>query len=139
MNLLCHTYEIRKAYILCFLYLLLHMEGKVMVHSQFIKTVVSALDLSKTDAEILKALIVRKGGLLISEITNYIHRSERNVRNRLDLLIQKGILKKEIEVLNNKRLAHRYSLESVEKIVETAKNHLLKKVGELNNLLHFND
>ena len=115
------------------------MEDKIMAHSQFIKTVVSALDLSKTDAEILKALIIRKGGLLISEITDYIHRSERNVRNRLDLLIKKGILKKEIEVLSNKRLAHRYSLESVEKIVETAKNHLLKKVGELNNLLHFND
>jgi len=110
-----------------------------MIHSQFVKTIASALDLSKTDAEILKALIIRKGGLLISEITNYIHRSERNVRNRLDLLIKKGILKKEIEVLNNKRLAHRYSLESVEKIVETAKNHLLKKVGELNNLLHSND
>ena len=113
--------------------------GTIMIHSQFIKTVVSALNLSKTDAEILKALIIKKGGLLISEITDYIHRSERNVRNRLDLLIKKGILKKEIEVLSNKRLAHRYSLESVEKIVKEAKNHLLKKIGELNNLLHFND
>ena len=138
MNLLYHTYEIRKAYILCFLFTFTY-EGKIMIHSQFIKTVVSALDLSKTDAEILKALIIRKGGLLISEITDYIHRSERNVRSRLDLLIKKGILKKEIEVLRNKRLAHRYTLESVEKIVETAKNHLLKKVGELNNLLHSND
>lgn len=109
-----------------------------MIHSKFIKTIASALDLSKTDAEILKTLIIRKGGLLISEITGYIHRSERNVRNRLDLLIKKGILKKEIEVLDNKRLAHRYSLESVEKIVEMAKNHLLKKVDELNNLLHSN-
>ena len=110
-----------------------------MVHSQFIKTVASALDLSKTDAEILKALITKKGGLLISEITEYIKRSERNVRNRLDLLIEKGLLKKEIEVLNNRRLAHRYSLESAEKIVKAAKNHLLKRVGELNKLLHFND
>ncbi len=113
--------------------------SKIMIHPQFIKTVVSALNLSKTDAEILKALVIKKGGLLISEITDYIHRSERNVRNRLDLLIKKGILKKEIEVLSNKRLAHRYSLESVEKIIEEAKNHLLKKIGELNSLLHFND
>jgi|GEM_PF-3774515 len=110
-----------------------------MVHSQFIKTVTSALDLSKTDAEILKALITKKSGLLISEITEYIKRSERNVRNRLDLLIKKGLLKKEVEVLSNKRLAHKYSLVPVEKIVEEAKNHLIKKIGKLNNLLHFND
>ncbi len=120
-------------------YIFLHMGGKIMAHSQFIKTVTSARDLSKTDTEILKVLITKEGGLLISEITEYIKRSERNVRNRLDLLIKKGLLKKKIEVLNNKRLAHRYSLESVEKIVEASKNHLLKKVGELNNLLHFND
>ena len=106
-----------------------------MKYSQVIKTVVSALNLSKTDAEILKALITKKGGLLISEITGCIKRSERNVRNRLDFLIKKGLLKREIEVLRNKRLAYRYSLESAKTIVEKAKKHLFRGIDKLNNLL----
>ena len=106
-----------------------------MSYSKVIKTVVSALNLSKTDAEILKALITTKGGLLISEITEYIKRSERNVRNRLDLLIEKGLLKREIEILRNKRLAYRYSLESPRKIIEKTKSHLFRGIGELDNLL----
>ena len=110
-----------------------------MVDSMLVNSVTNVLDLSKTDSEILKILITKKSGLLISEITNYIKRSERNVRSRLDLLIKKGLLRKEVEVLDNKRLAHRYSLEPVEKIVESSKNHLLKKIGELNNILHSNN
>ena len=106
-----------------------------MKYSQIIKTVVSALNLSKTDAEILKALITKKGGLLISEITDCIKRSERNIRNRLDFLIKKGLLKREIEVLRNKRLAYRYSLESAKTIVEKAKKHLFRGIDKLNNLL----
>ena len=83
-----------------------------MTNSSFIKTVVSTLNLTKTDAEILKILISMNSGLLISEIIEHIKRSERNVRKRLNILIEKGLLKKKMEVLENKRLAYRYSLES---------------------------
>ena len=110
-----------------------------MVDILLINSVTSALNLSKTDTEILRILITKKSGLLISEITKYLKRSERNVRSRLDILIKKGLIKKEVEVLDNKRLAHRYSLMPVEKMVESAKNHLLKKIGDLNNILHLNN
>ena len=109
-----------------------------MAHSQFIKTVASTLDLSKTDVEILKALITKKRGLSISEITDYIHRSERNVRNRLDLLIRKGLLKRKIETLSNKRLSYKYSLKPAEKIARITKSYLFKKINKLDNLPHFN-
>ena len=110
-----------------------------MVDILLINSIANVLNLTKTDYEILKILITKKSGLLISEITNYIKRSERNVRNRLDLLIKKGLLKKEIEVLKNKRLAHRYSLESTEKIIESSKNHLFRKIKELNNIKNSNN
>ena len=106
-----------------------------MTNSSFIKTVVSTLNLTKTDAEILKILISMNSGLLISEIIEHIKRSVRNVRKRLNILIEKGLLKKKMEVLENKRLAYRYSLESDKKIVDRTKNYLSKKIEELNNLL----
>jgi predicted transcriptional regulator len=106
-----------------------------MSYSSFIGTVVSTLNLTKTDAEILRILISMKGGLLISEIIEHIKRSERNVRKRINILVKKGILKKKVEILENKRLAYIYSLESNKKIIEKAKIQLSNKIEELNNLL----
>lgn len=106
-----------------------------MSHQTFLQTVVSTFNLTKTDAEIIKTLITVKSGLMITEITKRIKRSERNVRARVRLLFEKGLLKREIEILKNKRLAYRYSLQSYEKIIEKAKIHLFEKIGELNKLL----
>jgi predicted transcriptional regulator len=47
------------------------------------------------------------------------------------MLISKGILKKEIEVLRNKRLAYKYSLRSIRNIVDELKIRLLKIINEL--------
>jgi predicted transcriptional regulator len=106
-----------------------------MTNYSFIKTVVSTLNLTKTDSEILKILKSVKGGLLISEIIEKIKRSERNIRKRLNLLNKKGLLIKKVEVLKNNRLAYRYFLESENIIVEKAKIHLSKKIEELNSIL----
>lgn len=106
-----------------------------MTKSSFVNTVVSVLNLTKTDFEILKILISLKSGLLISEISKHIKRSERNVRKRINILIEKGLLKKRMEVLENKRLAYRYSIESKKEILEGAKKQLTEKINELNKLI----
>jgi len=111
------------------------VRGKNIDKKQIIKMVISTLNLTKTDIEILKILISVKSGLLISEIIVNIKRSERNVRKRLNLLIEKGLLKRKIEILENKRIAYRYLIKSNKKIVEGAINNLLKKVEELNKIL----
>jgi len=101
---------------------------------RLINIVVSIFDLTKTDAEILKALINQKSGLLISDLTKTIKRSERTVRKRLKKLLERGILQKEVEILNNKRLAYRYNIKSKRKLISKTKAHLLDVVRELNKL-----
>jgi len=100
---------------------------------RFLKEAVNIIDLSRTDFEILKALHEGKH-LLISEIVERIKRSERHIRERLKILQENGFLKKEIEVLNNKRLAYRYSLRSLDNIGREIQNKLLKKIDAINKL-----
>lgn len=98
----------------------------------FIKVISNTLSLTKTDIEIIKTLISERGGLLISDLIQKIRRSERNVRNRLDELIRKGVIKREIEILKNRRLAYRYYIESNDNIVNRVKRCLLEEIRELN-------
>jgi len=51
------------------------------------------------------------------------------------MLINNGILQRKIEVLDNKRLAYRYSIESEKRIIEIIINQLNWKIENLNNLL----
>ena len=108
-----------------------------MTNQKFIKTISTALKLTKTDIEIIMALISDKGGLLINDIIGKCKRSERNIRKRLNLLLKKGILQREIEVLKNKRIAYRYFIESKNKIIEETKKHLLEHIHALNKLFCF--
>jgi predicted transcriptional regulator len=105
-----------------------------MEHLSFIRKVASVLNLSKTDVEILRAL-ARGKKLLLTEIAEGIKRSDRHVRQRLHFLVGKGVLEKEIEVLKNKRLAYRYSLRSIKKIVDELRTHLVKKIHELDEFI----
>jgi predicted DNA-binding transcriptional regulator len=105
-----------------------------MSYSSIIKIVFSTINLTKTDIEILKLLISSKGGLLISDIIQKIKRSERNIRKRIVLLIEKGFLIRKIEILNNKRLAYRYYIESEKNIIDRITNQLYLKIENLNEL-----
>ena len=102
---------------------------------RFLKEAVHVIDLSRTDFEILKALYEGKH-LLISEIVERIKRSERHIRERLKILHENGFLKKDIEVLNNKRLAYRYSLTSVDNIGREIQIKLLKKIDAIDKLMY---
>ncbi len=107
---------------------------EVIDYSRLIKKAANTLNLSKTDIEILKTFVEGKK-LLVSDITNHIKRSERHLRQRLSVLVEKGFLKKNIEVLENKRLAYRYSLKPIESIVNEIKNNLFKKINEFEDLV----
>ena len=109
-----------------------------MTYSSLLKIINSTLNLTKTDIEILKLLISIKSGLLINDIIKYIKRSERNIRKRIMLLIKHGIIIRKIEVLENKRLAYRYSIETEKKIIEKITNKLHLKIENLNKLLYPN-
>ncbi len=107
-----------------------------MNYSSLLKIIVNTLSLTKSDIEILKLLYSKKGGLLISDIIEKIKCSERNIRKRIKLLIEKGILTKRIEVLENKRLAYRYFIVNEKRIIEKTINNLNLKIMNLNNLLY---
>jgi predicted DNA-binding transcriptional regulator len=102
---------------------------------RFLKEAAHVIDLSRTDFEILKALY-EGNQLLISEIVKRIKRSERHIRERLTILQENGFLKKDIEVLNNKRLAYKYSLRSVDNIGREIQIKLLKKIDALDKLMY---
>jgi predicted transcriptional regulator len=109
-----------------------------MTYSSLLKIIISTLNLTKTDIEILKLLISIKGGLLISDIIKYIKRSERNIRKRVKQLNANGIIIRKIEILENKRLAYRYYIETEKKIIEKITDQLNWKIENLNKLLHLN-
>ena len=102
---------------------------------RFLKEAVHVTDLSRTDLEILKVIYQGKH-LLISEIVERIKRSERHIRGRLKILQENGFLKKDIEVLNNKRLAYIYSLRSMDKIGREIQIKLFKKIDEIDKLIY---
>jgi len=100
----------------------------------YIEKMAILLNLSKTDVEILMTLHERKK-LLISEIAKYIKRSERHIRQRIQVLLEKGFLHKEIEVLKNKRIAYRYSLVSLQKMTIELRKYILKRLDEIEKLV----
>jgi len=131
MIILFHTCEIKKTY-MCVFYS--YMEVKIMErYLSFIVKVADTLNLSKTDIEILATLHERRK-LLVSEIAEHIKRSERHIRQRLHVLHEKRLLKREIEVLKNKRIAYRYSLRSTRNIIIEMRRGLLKKLDEIDKL-----
>src|SRR4030042_1485664 len=99
----------------------------------FIEKVAILLNLSKTDVEILITLN-KNGKLLVSEITKNIKRSERHIRQRLQVLHEKGFLKKDIEVLKNKRIAYRYCLRPLQSMTADVRRDLQKKLDEIEKI-----
>jgi hypothetical protein len=83
-----------------------------MEYYSLLKIIVSNLKFIKTYIEIIKILLSKKGGLLNSDIICHIRHSERNIRKLLKMLLIIVILKRKIEVLDNKLLAYRHSIES---------------------------
>ncbi|HVQ01710.1 MAG TPA: hypothetical protein VMT57_09385, partial [Candidatus Thermoplasmatota archaeon] len=91
------------------------------------------LGLSKTDLAILSSLSQDKK-LLVSEIALQTHRSKRHICDRLSILLEKGLLKRELHILHNKRVAYRYSLLSTERITERLREHLLQALSDLDTI-----
>ena len=88
------------------------------------------LGLSKTDLAIISSLS-RDQKLLVSEIAHQTNRSKRHICERLSLLLEKGLLERELHILHNKRVAYRYSLLSADRITQRLREHLLQTLSEL--------
>jgi predicted transcriptional regulator len=88
------------------------------------------LGLSKTDLEIIHSLS-HEQKLLVSEIAQQTQRSKRHICQRLTILLEKGLLERELHILHNKRMAYRYSLQSSERIAQHLREHLLRTLSEL--------
>jgi predicted DNA-binding transcriptional regulator len=88
------------------------------------------LGLSKTDLAIISSLS-RDQKLLVSEIASQTQRSKRHICQRLSVLLEKGLLERELHILHNKRVAYRYSLLSVDRITQRLREHLLQTLSEL--------
>ena len=91
------------------------------------------LRLSKTDLAIISSLSSNQK-LLVSEIALQTHRSQRHICDRLVLLLEKGLLERELHILHNKRVAYRYSLLSSEMITERLREHLLQTLSDLDTV-----
>jgi len=88
------------------------------------------LGLSKTDLAIISSLS-RDQKLLVSEIASQTQRSKRHICQRLSVLLEKGLLERELHILHNKRVAYRYSLLSSDQLTQRLREQLLQTLSEL--------
>lgn len=128
MNILFHTYEARKAYMLVF-----HYKPLMDNRSRKIAKVLELSSLPKTSTSILDT-IAKDGKLLVSEIAKRIKKSERAVRKHLAALTRKGFLNRKIEVTKNKKLAYRYEVKPWKEVIRNLKQDLIMKIHKLNKL-----
>jgi predicted DNA-binding transcriptional regulator len=104
------------------------MEQLTLVHK-----VKHILDLSKTDLAIISSLSCDQK-LLVSDIAHQTKRSKRHICDRLSYLLEKGLLERELYILQNKRVAYRYSLLSIDRITERLREHILQTLSDLDNV-----
>ena len=99
------------------------MQGFVSAFSQ-------GLRLPRTSLKIVSALASR-GELSVRQIVRQVRVSERSVRQNLALLMQRGILQRDVLVTATKKLAYRYSLRSVEELLAAAEREFASTVTRL--------
>ncbi|HVQ01371.1 MAG TPA: hypothetical protein VMT57_07635 [Candidatus Thermoplasmatota archaeon] len=104
-----------------------------MEQLKLVQRVRPILGLSKTDLAIISSLSYDQK-LLVSEIASQTHRSKRHICDRLSLLLEKGLLERELHILHNKRVAYRYSLSSTDRITERLREHLLQALSDLDTV-----
>lgn len=95
----------------------------------------SIFSLTKTATRILDLLLHTKEKLMVREIAERVKSSERNVRKHLVLLLQKGLLGREVEITKNKKLAFKYFINSTEEILSACKRELSTKLTELEQII----
>ncbi len=95
------------------------------------KRIAALLNLPKTAVDIIVVLRRAKRPLLIKEIAGYLGKSERTVRRYIKILVEKGIVAKDVVVTASKRLAYRYFLptkEVFERIMRKEIENLAKRI-----------
>jgi predicted DNA-binding transcriptional regulator len=99
--------------------------------TDFARALAEALGLPTTAKRIIGALASARERLGVDEIVRRVRSSERSVRENLRLLLQRGLLHREVFVTANKKLAYAYSLRPVEDLLATARKefaHALDRI-----------
>ena len=90
-----------------------------------------ALGLPRTAALIIKALARAREALAVDEIVEQVKSSERSVRENLQVLLQRGVLIRQVFVTANKKLAYAYSLKPVDDLLEAARKEVARTIGRI--------
>jgi len=95
------------------------------------KRIAALLNLPKTAVDIIVVLRRAKRPLLIKEIARYLGKSERTVRRYIKILVDRGIVAKDVVVTASKRLAYRYFLPTKEVFEKVMKEEIENFVGRI--------
>jgi predicted DNA-binding transcriptional regulator len=99
-----------------------------------IQAIANVFRLPGTAKMILKVLGRARQTLSVKEIAERVRRSERSVRTHLGILMKKGILIRKVIITKNKKLAYKYALGPIEKIVHSLRSELGKQLKHLEAL-----
>jgi len=99
--------------------------------NNLIAEVSGILGIPATGRMILDSLIRTGKKLSVSEITAEIKRSERSVRAQLKILADLELVRRNITITKNGRLAYQYFAPRINELVETAKRETLRRLRGL--------
>ena len=95
------------------------------------KRIAALFNIPKTAVEIVMVLRRAKRPLLIKEIARYMGKSERTVRRYIKMLVDRGIVAKDVVVTKSKRLAYRYFLPAKEVFEMAMREEIENLVGRI--------
>jgi predicted DNA-binding transcriptional regulator len=100
-------------------------------YNDLIHAAANVFRLSGTARAILKVLSRAKQALSVEDIAGRVRRSERAVRTHLMSLVKRGILIRKVIVTKNKKLAYKYTLGPIEKIITSLKTEISRQLRNL--------
>ncbi|HDM77931.1 MAG TPA: hypothetical protein ENG51_15930 [Deltaproteobacteria bacterium] len=89
------------------------------------------LGISATGRLILSSLVETKKRLSVPEITAEIKRSERSVRAQLKILTKLELVKKEIMITKEGRLAYQYFVPRIDGLAKSVKKEMIRRLRRL--------
>jgi len=90
--------------------------------------------LPMTSVHIVKALALTQRALSVTDIMKNVKRSERSIRASLVKLVKKGILKRKVQVTDNKRLSYVYFLGPLDRLVKVTRREILNQLERLERI-----
>lgn len=96
--------------------------------------VTEIFSLPETSHQIIKVLCSCRKALSVKEIVDRVKRSERSVRSALGGLVSNGLLLRNVSITVSKRLAYKYTLGPLDRLVKVARSEILNRLETLERL-----